>query len=144
MESPLTAVDFTPDGTGLVLGSTQGKIYQYDLRNTNVPTRVTVAHKTSVTCLRFQSNNVSKHKVAAAPPPAAVCHLRDINSTLRLWEMYLILWPIKYDSDSSYSFGFIPLTWPMKMCREGTFYSLEMFQRPLVDKWCNTPSHILS
>lgn len=57
VDSPLTAVDFTPDGTGLVVGSTQGKIYQYDLRNSSTPTRVTVAHKTSVTCLRFQSNS---------------------------------------------------------------------------------------
>lgn len=56
VDSPLTAVDFTPDGTGLVVGSTQGKIYQYDLRNSSTPTRITVAHKTSVTCLRFQGN----------------------------------------------------------------------------------------
>lgn len=56
VESPLTSVDFTLDGTGLVVGSTQGKIYQYDLRNSSAPTRITVAHKTSVTCLRFQSN----------------------------------------------------------------------------------------
>lgn len=62
VESPLTSVDFTQDGTGLVVGSTQGKIYQYDLRNSSAPTRVTVAHKTSVTCLRFQSN-ISRHKV---------------------------------------------------------------------------------
>ncbi|XP_061578142.1 protein NEDD1 isoform X2 [Cololabis saira] len=60
-ESPLTSVDFTLDGTGLVVGSTQGKIYQYDLRNSSTPTRITVAHKTSVTCLRFQSN-ASRHK----------------------------------------------------------------------------------
>uniref|UniRef100_A0A3B3TJ75 NEDD1 gamma-tubulin ring complex targeting factor n=1 Tax=Poecilia latipinna TaxID=48699 RepID=A0A3B3TJ75_9TELE len=56
VDGPLTSVDFTLDGTGLVVGSTQGKIYQYDLRNSSSPTRVTVAHKTSVTCLRFQSN----------------------------------------------------------------------------------------
>lgn len=61
VESPLTSVDFTPDGTGLVVGSTQGKIYQYDLRNSSTPTMITAAHKTSVTCLRFQSN-ISKHK----------------------------------------------------------------------------------
>nr|XP_043873640.1 protein NEDD1 isoform X1 [Solea senegalensis] len=61
VDSPLTSVDFTLDGTGLVVGSTQGKIYQYDLRNSSAPTRITVAHKTSVTCLRFQSNT-SKHK----------------------------------------------------------------------------------
>lgn len=62
VDSPLTAVDFTLDGTGLVVGSTHGKIYQYDLRNSSAPTRITVAHKTSVTCLRFQSNT-SRHKV---------------------------------------------------------------------------------
>uniref|UniRef100_A0A3P9Q7C2 NEDD1 gamma-tubulin ring complex targeting factor n=1 Tax=Poecilia reticulata TaxID=8081 RepID=A0A3P9Q7C2_POERE len=56
VDTPLTSVDFTLDGTGLVVGSTQGKIYQYDLRNSSSPTRITVAHKTSVTCLRFQSN----------------------------------------------------------------------------------------
>ncbi|XP_020790823.2 protein NEDD1 isoform X2 [Boleophthalmus pectinirostris] len=55
VDSPLTAVDFTLDGTGLVVGSTQGKIYQYDLRNSSAPTKVTAAHKTSVTSLRFQS-----------------------------------------------------------------------------------------
>ncbi|XP_035859380.1 protein NEDD1 isoform X3 [Sander lucioperca] len=61
VDSPLTAVDFTPDGTGLVVGSTQGKIYHYDLRNSSAPIRITAAHKTSVTCLRFQGNS-SKHK----------------------------------------------------------------------------------
>ncbi|XP_042369643.1 protein NEDD1-like isoform X2 [Plectropomus leopardus] len=61
VDGPLTAVDFTPDGTGLVVGSTQGKIYHYDLRNSGAPTRITAAHKTSVTCLRFQSN-ANKHK----------------------------------------------------------------------------------
>lgn len=61
VDSPLTSVDFTPDGTGVVVGSTQGKIYQYDLRNSSAPTTIIAAHKTSVTCLRFQSN-ISKHK----------------------------------------------------------------------------------
>lgn len=65
VDSPLTAVDFTLDGTGLVVGSTHGKIYQYDLRNSSAPTRITVAHKTSVTCLRFQSN-AGKHKVLSS------------------------------------------------------------------------------
>ncbi|XP_068452655.1 protein NEDD1 [Clinocottus analis] len=60
VDSPLTSVDFMPDGSGLVVGSTQGKIYQFDLRNSSAPTRVTNAHTTSVTCLRFQSS--IKHK----------------------------------------------------------------------------------
>lgn len=66
MDALLTSVDFSLDGTGLVVGSTQGKIYQYDLRNSSAPTRITVAHKTSVTCLRFQSN-MSRHKVITRP-----------------------------------------------------------------------------
>nr|XP_061780982.1 protein NEDD1 isoform X2 [Nerophis lumbriciformis] len=61
VESPLTSVDFVPDGSGLVVGSTQGKIFQYDLRNSSTPSKITLAHKTSVTSLRFQSNS-SRHK----------------------------------------------------------------------------------
>ncbi|XP_076877627.1 protein NEDD1 [Brachyhypopomus gauderio] len=57
VESPLTAVDFTPDGAGLVVGSTQGRIYLYDLRNLSAPIKTTTAHKTSVTCIRFQHSN---------------------------------------------------------------------------------------
>ncbi|XP_051545797.1 protein NEDD1 [Myxocyprinus asiaticus] len=61
VESPLTAIDFTPDGAGLVVGSTQGRIYLYDLRNLSAPVKITTAHKTSVTCIRFQ-NSTSKLK----------------------------------------------------------------------------------
>ncbi|XP_047658443.1 protein NEDD1 isoform X3 [Tachysurus fulvidraco] len=57
VESPLTAVDFTPDGAGLVVGSTHGRIYMYDLRNLSAPVKTTTAHKTSVTCIRFQHSN---------------------------------------------------------------------------------------
>uniref|UniRef100_A0A3P9J2R0 Uncharacterized protein n=1 Tax=Oryzias latipes TaxID=8090 RepID=A0A3P9J2R0_ORYLA len=64
VESPLTSVEFTPDGTGLVVGSTQGKIYQYDLRSSSAPVRITMAHRTSVTCLRFQSSS-GRSKVPA-------------------------------------------------------------------------------
>ncbi|CAF89755.1 unnamed protein product [Tetraodon nigroviridis] len=74
VESPLTSVDFTLDGTGLIVGSTQGKIYQYDLRNSSAPTRITVAHKTSVTCLRFQSN--VKQKVLS-DVTRQQCHLSE-------------------------------------------------------------------
>ncbi|TSK28085.1 Protein NEDD1 [Bagarius yarrelli] len=57
VESPLTAVDFTPDGAGLVVGSTQGRLYTYDLRNLSSPVKTITAHKTSVTCIRFQHSN---------------------------------------------------------------------------------------
>lgn len=62
VDAPLTAVDFSPDGSGVVVGSTQGKIYHYDLRNPSTPTRVTLAHKTSVTCLRYQSSSSKQPK----------------------------------------------------------------------------------
>lgn len=61
VESPLTAIDFTPDGAGLVVGSTQGRISLYDLRNLSAPVKITTAHKTSVTSIRFQ-NSTSKIK----------------------------------------------------------------------------------
>ncbi|KAL0968436.1 hypothetical protein UPYG_G00266820 [Umbra pygmaea] len=60
VDSPLTAIDFTPDGAGLVVGSTQGRLYMYDLRNLSAPTKTASAHKTSITSLRFQSSQ-SKH-----------------------------------------------------------------------------------
>lgn len=55
VDSPLTAIEFFPDGATLVIGSTQGQIHQYDLRNLSAPVKTVAAHKTSVTCLRFQS-----------------------------------------------------------------------------------------
>ncbi|XP_019729497.1 protein NEDD1 isoform X2 [Hippocampus comes] len=61
-ESPLTSVAFTPDGSGVLVGSTQGDILRYDLRNSSAPTRVTPAHATSVTCLRFQCAT-ARHKL---------------------------------------------------------------------------------
>ncbi|CAL8360277.1 unnamed protein product [Lota lota] len=67
VEAPLTAVDFSPDGLGVVVGSTQGKIYHYDLRNPSTPTRVTPAHKTSVTCLRYQSSSSKQPKSSKGP-----------------------------------------------------------------------------
>lgn len=84
VESPLTAIDFTPDGAGLVVGSTQGRIYMYDLRNLSAPVKITTAHKTSVTCIRFQ-NSTSKlkvqlsvlfaHKHISTQPPSVSCEV---------------------------------------------------------------------
>ncbi|XP_007668239.2 protein NEDD1 isoform X1 [Ornithorhynchus anatinus] len=53
-EAPLTAVDFMPDGATLAIGSSRGKIYQYDLRMLNSPVKTITAHKTSVQCIAFQ------------------------------------------------------------------------------------------
>lgn len=53
-DSPLTAVDFMPDGASLAIGSSRGKIYQYDLRMLKSPVKTISAHKTSVQCIAFQ------------------------------------------------------------------------------------------
>ncbi|XP_029457411.1 protein NEDD1 [Rhinatrema bivittatum] len=53
-ESSLTAVDFMPDGASLAIGSSRGKIYQYDLRMLTSPVKTVGGHKTSVQCIQFQ------------------------------------------------------------------------------------------
>ncbi|XP_057342478.1 protein NEDD1 isoform X2 [Manis pentadactyla] len=53
-DTPLTAVDFMPDGATLAVGSSRGKIYQYDLRMLKSPVKTISAHKTSVQCIAFQ------------------------------------------------------------------------------------------
>lgn len=60
-DTPLTAVDFMPDGATLAIGSSRGKIYQYDLRMLKSPVKTISAHKTSVQCIAFQySTGLSK------------------------------------------------------------------------------------
>lgn len=53
-DTPLTAVDFMPDGATLAIGTSRGKIYQYDLRMLKSPVKTISAHKTSVQCIAFQ------------------------------------------------------------------------------------------
>ena len=57
-DAPLTAVDFMPDGATLAIGSSRGKIYQYDLRMLKSPIKTISAHKTSVQCIAFQYSTV--------------------------------------------------------------------------------------
>ncbi|XP_075712883.1 protein NEDD1 isoform X2 [Rhinoderma darwinii] len=60
-ESPLTAIDFMPDGATLAVGSSRGKIFLYDLRMLSSPFKTVNAHKTSVQCIQFQHS--STHKI---------------------------------------------------------------------------------
>ena len=53
-DTPLTSIDTLHDGVTVVVGSTRGKIFQYDLRMSSVPVRTLEAHKSSVQCLKFQ------------------------------------------------------------------------------------------
>ncbi|NXU50702.1 NEDD1 protein, partial [Turnix velox] len=58
---PLTTVDFMPDGTTLAIGSSRGKICQYDLRQLTSPVKTVTAHKGCVNCIRLQfSSTFSK------------------------------------------------------------------------------------
>nr|XP_006197990.1 protein NEDD1 [Vicugna pacos] len=75
-DAPLTAVDFMPDGATLAIGSSRGKIYQYDLRMLKSPVKTISAHKTSVQCIAFQySTALSK---SGLNKPAAVSK-RTVN-----------------------------------------------------------------
>uniref|UniRef100_A0A674EDR8 NEDD1 gamma-tubulin ring complex targeting factor n=1 Tax=Salmo trutta TaxID=8032 RepID=A0A674EDR8_SALTR len=98
VESPLTAIDFTPDGAGLVVGSTQGRLYLYDLRNLSAPTKTATAHKTSITSLRFQSSQ-SRHlkssKIASSKSSSAQTSKRI---STRLGSTYL---PVTTPSSTS-------------------------------------------
>lgn len=60
-DHPLTTVNFMPDGTTLTVGSSRGKICQYDLRRLTSPVKTVIAHKGCVTCIRLQfSSTFSK------------------------------------------------------------------------------------
>ncbi|XP_053750886.1 protein NEDD1 isoform X2 [Panthera pardus] len=72
-DTPLTAVDFMPDGATLAIGSSRGKIYQYDLRMLKSPVKTITAHKTSVRCIAFQYST-------ALSKPTAV-NKRAINAS---------------------------------------------------------------
>ncbi|XP_029810635.1 protein NEDD1 isoform X1 [Suricata suricatta] len=74
-DAPLTAVDFMPDGAALAVGSSRGKIYQYDLRMLKSPVKTITAHKTSVRCIAFQySTALSKSSLntGSSNKPTAV------------------------------------------------------------------------
>ncbi|CAJ0936716.1 unnamed protein product [Ranitomeya imitator] len=73
-ESPLTAVDFMPDGATLAVGSSRGKIYLYDLRMLSSPIKSVSAHKTSVQCIQFQHS--SAHKIGKGSHKSSVVSSR--------------------------------------------------------------------
>nr|XP_034983423.1 protein NEDD1 isoform X1 [Zootoca vivipara] len=80
-ESPLTAVEFMPEGTSLVVGSSRGKIYHYDLRKLSAPVKSVSAHKTSVKCITLQCpNNFSRSSLKPSLTKQA-CKRSDIKTT---------------------------------------------------------------
>lgn len=51
VDSPVSAIEFYPDGTSLVVGTTRGKILMYDLRSISTPVQSIMAHSTSISKL---------------------------------------------------------------------------------------------
>ncbi|XP_053108417.1 protein NEDD1 isoform X1 [Hemicordylus capensis] len=80
-ESPLTAVEFMPEGTTLAIGSSRGKIYHYDLRKLTAPVKSVSAHKTSVKCIALQCyNSFSKSSLKTSSSKQA-CKRSDIKTS---------------------------------------------------------------
>lgn len=90
-ESPLTAVDFMPDGATLAIGSSRGKIYQYDLRMLKSPVKTISAHKTSVQCIAFQcATALSKVRVFFLH----FWFYKNKKLQFKIWELYVVIWSI--------------------------------------------------
>ncbi|XP_051873612.1 protein NEDD1-like [Pristis pectinata] len=66
-ESPLTAVELLPDGTTLMIGSSQGKVSLYDFRNMEFPVKSSKAHRSAVRCIKLQTMKGKLQKQAAWP-----------------------------------------------------------------------------
>ncbi|XP_008049899.1 protein NEDD1 [Carlito syrichta] len=83
-DAPLTAVDFMPDGATLAIGSSRGKIYQYDLRMLKSPVKALSAHKTSVQCIAFQYSTAlaksSLSKGCSSKPIAASKRTANVSA----------------------------------------------------------------
>ncbi|XP_062989813.1 protein NEDD1 [Elgaria multicarinata webbii] len=80
-ESPLTAVEFMPEGTSLAIGSSRGKIYHYDLRKLTAPVKSVSAHKTSVKCITLQCYNSFSRSGLKTSSNKQACKRSDIKTT---------------------------------------------------------------
>ena len=47
-EAPITAIDFFPDGTCLIVGTNKGKVLVYDLRSNKNPVQSVAAHSSAI------------------------------------------------------------------------------------------------
>ncbi|XP_044263996.1 protein NEDD1-like [Tribolium madens] len=56
VENSMTAVDFSPDGKFVVMGSQKGKIYVYDMKNLQQPVYSFFGHNNAVEHLSFRKN----------------------------------------------------------------------------------------
>ncbi|XP_059157932.1 protein NEDD1-like isoform X2 [Physella acuta] len=72
-EQPLTSVDMMHDGATVVVGTSRGKIFFYDMRQASTPVFSLAAHKSSVRHLSFikkedsKNDNVSRRQLPSTP-----------------------------------------------------------------------------
>ena len=62
-DAPVTAIDFTPDGTSLIVGTSRGKVFIYDLRSVGTPAQTITAHSGSITKLICRAKLVSTYNI---------------------------------------------------------------------------------
>ncbi len=88
IDSPVTAVEFFPDGTSLVIGTNRGKILIYDLRSISTPVQSIIGHATSITklicraCTHIQVYNITYWLI---PLTSATTHLMNVVTLEKNW-----------------------------------------------------------
>nr|CAB3264281.1 protein NEDD1 [Phallusia mammillata] len=85
VDQPLTSVSFAHDGVSLFVGSSLGRIYQFDLRSFNQAVKDVVAHTTSVQCINVQNirSRRSKSKMSEAQSDVSQREITSINTDKR-------------------------------------------------------------
>ena len=58
-EAPITAIDFFPDGTSLIVGTNRGKVMIYDLRSITSPIQTIAAHSSAITKIICRTHQVA-------------------------------------------------------------------------------------
>ncbi|KAL4226095.1 Protein nedd1 [Mactra antiquata] len=81
-DSPLTSIDTKCDGVTVVVGSTRGKIYHYDLRMGSVAVNTIDAHKSSVQSLRFQLQQIDTSDSKSSGSMAAKRQTKNVGRQL--------------------------------------------------------------
>ncbi|XP_048738693.2 protein NEDD1-like isoform X2 [Ostrea edulis] len=72
VDSPLTSVDVKSDGVTVLVGSTRGKVFLYDLRKADSPFHVFNAHRSSVQRLKFENKSTNDFQTLSKQESYAV------------------------------------------------------------------------
>eukprot|EP00741_Cyanophora_paradoxa_P009366 tig00000144_g9072.t1 len=83
-EEALTAVAFTNDGSGLVVGTARGRVLLYDLRQAHAgPVQALAAHSQPVACVAVTHRHSSASRKASVGRPSEVGSLRGLPTSHR-------------------------------------------------------------